>query len=102
MALFPSVDRNMVFGHFDMNSFERSSLVGGPVLLHPDPKGILHTAAIRQFDESVSAISLEFKHLSVKSVEVATSQYPTLGLPRFPQGLTSFSISTEFKLFAWK
>lgn len=82
-----------------MNSFKRGSLVGGPVFLYPDPKCIILTAAIQYMDESVGTVSLEFKHFPIKSVEVGTSQYPTLGLLRLAWDTTCRSILTDFIIF---
>lgn len=86
-----------------MNGFKRGSFIGGPVFLYPDPKCIILTCVTQYTDQSVGTVSLEFKHFSIKSVEVGASQYPTLGLLRLALDTTSLSILTDFRIIInWK
>lgn len=77
-----------------MNSFKRGRLIGGSVFLYTNPKCIILTG-IQCLDQSIGTVSMEFKHLSIKSVEMGTSQYPARSLVRLAVDTTSLSILTD-------
>lgn len=81
-----------------MNSLKRGSLVWGPVFLCPDPKCHIRTGLIKYLDQSVGTVSLEFKHLPIKCVEMGSSQYQALALPRLALDTTCLSMFTDFRI----
>ena len=81
-----------------MNSLKRGSLVWGPVFLCPNPKFHILAGLIKYLDQSVGTVSLKFKHLPIKCVEMGASQYQALGLPRLALDTTCLSKFTDSRI----